>query len=154
MCTVDALRFIRAKSQSVFSLTLINIFVDVQNCQIDRTLDLSEGERGCAASHVELWKRCAGQGRPLLVLEDDVLFSNSQVASWCGEFIEALSSSFAAKDQTFVLYLGAEADLRQAAPSLHAQQAIWAARATSAECELKQVPAGPTTTHHNPSRLE
>ena len=41
---------------------------------------MTAGERGCAASHVELWKRCAAlsdDAPPLLVLEDDLVFSDS-----------------------------------------------------------------------------
>lgn len=39
----------------------------------ERVLDLSPGERGCAASHILAWRQCAASGSdaPLLVLEDD-----------------------------------------------------------------------------------
>jgi len=39
----------------------------------ERVLDLSPGERGCAASHILAWRKClaSGSDRPLLVLEDD-----------------------------------------------------------------------------------
>ena len=40
--------------------------------QPDQVVDLTEGERGCAASHVSLWRRCADGGSPMLILEDDI----------------------------------------------------------------------------------
>jgi len=39
----------------------------------ERVIELSPGERGCAASHILAWRQClqSGSERPLLVLEDD-----------------------------------------------------------------------------------
>jgi GR25 family glycosyltransferase involved in LPS biosynthesis len=39
----------------------------------ERRLDLSPGERGCAASHIQAWRHCLAHcgDEPLLVLEDD-----------------------------------------------------------------------------------
>ncbi|MBB5751477.1 glycosyltransferase family 25 protein [Prosthecomicrobium pneumaticum] len=34
---------------------------------------LTPGELGCAASHVAIWRRCSETGRPVIVLEDDVI---------------------------------------------------------------------------------
>ena len=59
--------------------TTLNARFD-RNCKVEVALGMSSGERGCAASHVLLWRRCAGSGRPLLVLEDDVTFSTTQVS--------------------------------------------------------------------------
>ena len=39
-----------------------------RNCKVER-LRMSDGERGCAASHAKLWRRCVESGAPLLVLE-------------------------------------------------------------------------------------
>lgn len=36
-----------------------------------RTLTLTGGERGCAASHIAVWRRCVADAKPLMVLEDD-----------------------------------------------------------------------------------
>eukprot|EP00439_Symbiodinium_sp_Y106_P024232 s2456_g2.t4 len=36
-----------------------------------KELCLSEGERGCAASHVKAWRACAASRKPLMVFEDD-----------------------------------------------------------------------------------
>eukprot|EP00403_Amphidinium_massartii_P013473 CAMPEP_0178422594 /NCGR_PEP_ID=MMETSP0689_2-20121128/27255_1 /TAXON_ID=160604 /ORGANISM="Amphidinium massartii, Strain CS-259" /LENGTH=260 /DNA_ID=CAMNT_0020044165 /DNA_START=110 /DNA_END=892 /DNA_ORIENTATION=- len=38
-----------------------------------KTIPMSPGERGCCASHLKAWKRCAASGKPLLVLEDDAV---------------------------------------------------------------------------------
>lgn len=37
------------------------------------TLEMSPGERGCCSSHVESWRRCAHDRKPLIVLEDDAV---------------------------------------------------------------------------------
>lgn len=43
-----------------------------------QTVTMTAGERGCAASHVALWRRCAGHaddGAPLLIMEDDLVMA-------------------------------------------------------------------------------
>ena len=37
----------------------------------EKVINMSPGERGCCASHLEAWRKCARSGKPLLVLEDD-----------------------------------------------------------------------------------
>eukprot|EP00928_Gymnodinium_smaydae_P056580 TRINITY_DN39944_c0_g1_i1.p1 TRINITY_DN39944_c0_g1~~TRINITY_DN39944_c0_g1_i1.p1 ORF type:complete len:299 (-),score=67.23 TRINITY_DN39944_c0_g1_i1:205-1026(-) len=39
----------------------------------EKTIPMSPGERGCCASHLKAWRKCAASGRPLLVLEDDAV---------------------------------------------------------------------------------
>ena len=39
-----------------------------RNCKVER-LRMSDGERGCAASHAKLWRRCVESSAPLLILE-------------------------------------------------------------------------------------
>lgn len=39
----------------------------------DRDVTMSGGERGCCASHLKAWRKCASSGEPLLVLEDDAV---------------------------------------------------------------------------------
>jgi len=41
----------------------------------------SRGEIGCFASHKALWQRCAAQGEPLLVMEDDFTLSDEFAAA-------------------------------------------------------------------------
>ena len=83
----------------------------------DRALRMSSGERGCAASHVKLWKACAARsadGPPLLILEDDAVL--------CPEFklhvaacIAAIHARFpVAADRRIVLFLGARVAAWQA----------------------------------------
>merc|ERR1719229_1807086 len=38
-----------------------------------RTVGMSGGERGCCASHLKAWRKCAASDEPLLVLEDDAV---------------------------------------------------------------------------------
>lgn len=38
-----------------------------------KKIKMSPGERGCCASHLRAWRRCARSGKPLLVLEDDAV---------------------------------------------------------------------------------
>lgn len=45
-----------------------------------KELRLTGGERGCAASHVALWRRCAAEVGPCMVLEDDAKPTNKFVA--------------------------------------------------------------------------
>ncbi|CAJ1394641.1 unnamed protein product [Effrenium voratum] len=42
---------------------------------------MSPGERGCCASHLEAWRKCARSGKPLLVLEDDAVILPSFTAT-------------------------------------------------------------------------
>jgi len=39
----------------------------------EKTIPMSPGERGCCASHLKAWRKCAASGKPLLVLEDDAV---------------------------------------------------------------------------------
>mmetsp|Transcript_13592 Transcript_13592/g.37742 ORF Transcript_13592/g.37742 Transcript_13592/m.37742 type:complete len:276 (-) Transcript_13592:77-904(-) len=38
-----------------------------------KTVTMSGGERGCCASHLKAWRKCAASNRPLIVLEDDAV---------------------------------------------------------------------------------
>lgn len=118
--------------------TALNARFD-RNCKVEHALDLSHGERGCAASHAAAWRRCVARGRALLVLEDDLVFASSTVARQTRSFVSAIEASLRPAERTLILYLGAEAQLREGAPSLRGKQAIWAARAAHAGgCELRE----------------
>merc|ERR1719440_649628 len=41
--------------------------------KVDETLELTPGERGCAASHVRLWKKVAKMNGPAILVEDDAI---------------------------------------------------------------------------------
>merc|ERR1719379_1052915 len=41
--------------------------------KVDETLELTPGERGCAASHVRLWKKVANMQGPAILMEDDAI---------------------------------------------------------------------------------
>jgi len=41
--------------------------------KVDSTLELTAGERGCAASHVRLWKKVAQMDGPAVLVEDDAI---------------------------------------------------------------------------------
>jgi len=91
----------------------------------ERTLELSPGERGCAASHIRAWQRClelAGDTeRPLLVLEDD--------AAPTAEFEAVLSRALAALPaDAHLLYLGysqAAEWRRHISPDLVESEYVW-----------------------------
>merc|ERR1712060_411973 len=48
-----------------------------------RTKDIamSGGERGCCASHLKAWRKCAASNKPLIVLEDDAVILPSFTAT-------------------------------------------------------------------------
>eukprot|EP00439_Symbiodinium_sp_Y106_P076301 s74_g15.t1 len=46
-----------------------------------KTIAMSPGERGCCASHLAAWRKCAKSGKPLLVLEDDAVILPSFTAT-------------------------------------------------------------------------
>lgn len=39
----------------------------------EKTIPMSPGERGCCASHLKAWRKCAATNKPLIVLEDDAV---------------------------------------------------------------------------------
>jgi glycosyl transferase family 25 len=41
--------------------------------RVDDTLELTAGERGCAASHIRFWKKAARGTEPIVVVEDDAV---------------------------------------------------------------------------------
>jgi len=47
----------------------------------EKTIAMSPGERGCCASHLAAWRKCAKSGKPLLVLEDDAVILPSFTAT-------------------------------------------------------------------------
>merc|ERR1719235_1417578 len=67
----------------------------------ERVLELSPGERGCAASHIQAWRHCLATGneQPLLVLEDDA----APMPDFGGILTRALA---ALPSDAGVLYLG------------------------------------------------
>lgn len=72
-----------------------------------KTLKMSPGERGCCASHVRCWRRCARLGKPLVVLEDDavVLPRFAEVLAQATRELQELKGSSAAAD---VLWLSSK----------------------------------------------
>jgi GR25 family glycosyltransferase involved in LPS biosynthesis len=119
--------------------TTLNARFD-RNCPPNTALRMSAGEIGCAASHVALWRRCAASEAPLLILEDDVSFGTPEVDASCRALMRAVEgASELPAERLVVLYLGAEATVRESAPSLRAKVWIWAGRATSVTSELLEV---------------
>lgn len=67
----------------------------------ERVLELSPGERGCAASHIKAWRQCLANGseEPLLVIEDD--------AAPMPDFASILKRALAVlPSDAHILYLG------------------------------------------------
>lgn len=54
--------------------------------------ELSDGEKGCFASHYKLWQECIKIDEPIIILEDDVEFSDEFLNNG-EEYIEELSKS-------------------------------------------------------------
>jgi glycosyl transferase family 25 len=46
-----------------------------------KVIDMSPGERGCCASHLKAWRKCAAGKKPLIVLEDDAVVLPSFTAT-------------------------------------------------------------------------
>jgi len=97
------------------------------NCAKE-TLKMSAGERGCCASHLALWRRCAERGAPLLILEDD-----AEVTQGTGEVVRRIvatvQNNLEPRDRHVIVYLGADVSRwRDAGNTLRAQQVIWSAR--------------------------
>ncbi|EAI4298047.1 glycosyltransferase family 25 protein [Campylobacter lari] len=45
-------------------------------CQLVLGRELSDSEKSCFASHYSLWKKCQELNNPIIILEDDVIFSD------------------------------------------------------------------------------
>lgn len=45
-------------------------------CQFALGRELSDSEKSCFASHYSLWKKCQEFNNPIIILEDDVIFSD------------------------------------------------------------------------------
>lgn len=124
--------------------TVCRVWDTTLNAKFDRNtivrtdLPMSSGERGCAASHVQQWKRCAAANEPLLVLEDDVIFAGANVGVSALALVRAIEESFSASELHMLLYLGADAFIREGAPSLRGNQAIWSARRANTPCILTE----------------
>ena len=85
--------------------TTLNARFD-RNCPPNTALRMSAGERGCAASHVALWRRCAASEAPLLILEDDVSFGTPEVDASCRALVRAVEgASEPPAERLVVLYL-------------------------------------------------
>merc|ERR1719271_676359 len=67
--------------------------------KVDDTLELTPGERGCAASHVRLWKKVAKMSGPALLVEDDAI----PVEGFAAKLVQGLKD--VPKDAD-LLYLG------------------------------------------------
>ena len=74
------------------------------------TLRMSDGERGCAASHLELWRRCAARpdvASPLLILEDDTVLC-ADFRMLCAGCVTSVQRAFPDPATRFVaVFLGA-----------------------------------------------
>jgi len=73
-------------------------------------LPMSDGERGCAASHVVLWMRTAqlaDDAPPLLVLEDDVLLCD-HFRERCEHVVQSVSSRVPPAERELLVYVGGE----------------------------------------------
>lgn len=89
----------------------------------ERILELSPGERGCAASHIKVWKSFVASGSegPLLVLEDDA----SPKANFIGVLSRALEALPMDAD---LLYLGYDQACdwrREVSPELAESEYVW-----------------------------
>jgi GR25 family glycosyltransferase involved in LPS biosynthesis len=89
----------------------------------ERVLELSPGERGCAASHIKAWRHCLANDSdgPLLVLEDDA----APIADFGGILKRALA---ALPQDAHVLYLGysqAAHWRREISPELVESEYVW-----------------------------
>lgn len=86
-------------------------------------LALTGGERGCGASHIAAWRRCAtaDSNTPLMVLEDDAL----PLKAFVGRTKLALEQLSAEGEEPDLLYLG------------YTQAAPWRRRVGSAVCEAE-----------------
>ncbi|KAL1512034.1 hypothetical protein AB1Y20_005308 [Prymnesium parvum] len=86
--------------------TTLNAKFD-RNCKVVEHLQMSEGERGCAASHISLWRRCVESNSPLLVLEDDAI-----LAEGCCRSLQLLATCITRtldpEERKVVLYLGGQ----------------------------------------------
>eukprot|EP00322_Chrysochromulina_rotalis_P018339 CAMPEP_0115828980 /NCGR_PEP_ID=MMETSP0287-20121206/859_1 /TAXON_ID=412157 /ORGANISM="Chrysochromulina rotalis, Strain UIO044" /LENGTH=394 /DNA_ID=CAMNT_0003282225 /DNA_START=16 /DNA_END=1200 /DNA_ORIENTATION=- len=118
--------------------TALNAKFD-RNCKVEPALDMSAGERGCAGSHIAIWRQCVTSNMPLLVLEDDVMFATPKVGIWTKALVTAIDAALHPSDPAMLLYLGAEASVREGAPSLRGKQAIWGAQSAPVACCLKEV---------------
>jgi hypothetical protein len=102
--------------------TALNAKFD-RNCEVESALAMSSGERGCAASHAAAWARCVASGSPLLVMEDDVKFADGiDVGDTVRALVAAIEVGLAAHERTLLLYLGADAYIREGAPSLRGKR--------------------------------
>ncbi|EAK9939898.1 glycosyltransferase family 25 protein [Campylobacter lari] len=45
-------------------------------CQLVLGRELSDSEKSCFASHYSLWKKCQELNSPIIILEDDIIFSD------------------------------------------------------------------------------
>merc|ERR1712194_131416 len=93
---------------------------------VDRDLDMSPGERGCASSHIRAWQNClevasTDGNEPLLVLEDD--------AAPTVDFVETVALALEAlPSNADILYLGysqASDWRRQISANLVESEYVW-----------------------------
>eukprot|EP00435_Cladocopium_sp_Y103_P073404 s178_g43.t1 len=87
-----------------------------------KELQLTIGERGCAASHVMAWQRCCAWRKPILVLEDD--------ARPTGTFAKTLSKALkeVRRSSPHVLWLGyvqAAPWRRRVGPTVREAEYLW-----------------------------
>ena len=71
-----------------------------------RIATLTPGERGCAASHVALWRQCVAAAGPLLVMEDDLVVCD-HFGIYVQELIATVEAAFPCADRALLMYLGA-----------------------------------------------
>ena len=77
-----------------------------RNCEVT-TLPMSAGERGCAASHAALWKRCVRSGAPLLILEDDANLGCGFAVA-VAQLAGAVEGALGEEERRLILYLGGQ----------------------------------------------
>ncbi|CAK9042588.1 unnamed protein product [Durusdinium trenchii] len=99
------------------------IFEGGESCGYQvQELRLSPGERGCGASHLHLWRRCAASHVPSLILEDDAQLKRT----FAGALSQALAELRSCRPQ--VLYLGytqAAPWRRRIGPSVREAEYLW-----------------------------
>jgi len=67
--------------------------------KVDETLELTAGERGCAASHIRLWKKAAKLNKPVILVEDDAV----PVEGFAMKFAQGMKE---VPENADILYLG------------------------------------------------
>lgn len=112
-------------------------------------LKMSDGERGCAASHACLWRAVADlplDAPPLLILEDDVCL-RPDFTKWCSVMVQTIHLNRAPADRNILLYLGAHvAAWRDGTRVDDEQNRQWSGGADLTTPGLKEAACAPSIT--------